>query len=95
MLERLLAEAEPWGPSLAAVALGLLLLIVLMVIWRRGRAHQVPVRAYDREQRQLAAFRRQLASPVAPPGPPTPRPTPPARPPRRERAAARGVASAK
>ena len=47
--------------TLALVAAGMVALVFLVTLWRVVRGWRAPVRAYEREQRAMANFRRHLA----------------------------------
>jgi hypothetical protein len=67
MLSEFVRQVEPFWPLLAG-GLGIVLIGGLLIsAWRRRSAWREPIRAYDREQRAIAAFRRRLASDPTPP----------------------------
>jgi hypothetical protein len=63
MPAQFIADPATTGGLIAAVLVLLVVVILALVVWSRRRA-DAPVRAYDREQRELASFRRRLSDPT-------------------------------
>jgi hypothetical protein len=61
MPSELLPTMEVAWPFAAGAAVGILALVVIAALWRGQSVRRQAVRAYDREQRALEAFRHRLA----------------------------------